>query len=1116
MTTPCEYTLVEKPCIEALEKLGYKWLRPSENDRARDGQNQVILRDKFIEAVQKINDVTEEVARGVYYELMAVSDNEKWISIMRGNYSRTVLGKETKKTIHVIDLLNPNYNIYTVTNQLYVKSQNPHKPDVVVFVNGIPLVVIEAKSPLSFKDKTGEAFEQIKQYEQDIPRLFYSNTFNIITNGGSLLFGATGASSEFWSAWRDPWPKKESDFSNAFEKGLYCLLEPSRLMDILAHFIVFEIDKENNKIIKKICRYQQYRAVNKIIERVIEGKHRKGLIWHTQGSGKSLTMVFATLKLKNHLTIENPNLSSPNIMVLTDRTDLDQQISDTFAACKLPNPKQLSSINELRQMVHAKTTGLTLLSTIHKFAEQYLFTWDDVPGKNSSKFKEVIKQKFGLDCDRKTTIEKTDNGAAIKVCTSKNTILLRLNNEKNRITVKIDDTDIYNFVTRTNNNKTKVYEDPKKPVENSDNWILLVDECHRTQEKDLGAYLQATFPNARFFGFTGTPIKKNDHDTYATFGSPGEGYLDRYSIDDAVADGATVPVRYTSRKTEWHLEAQKLDVLFDQWFANESEERLSKIKEKGVTISTLAKHSARVELIAYDIWIHYREHAMPDGFKAQIVGIDREAIILYKQAMDNVIAEDLKKKGLSAEEARNQAEAMSACIYSSSQEDSKPSEDPYVQSIRDELCSQLVQDKDEKDTINNFKKRDHPLCFLIVCNKLLTGFDAPVESVMYLDSPLKDHSLLQAIARTNRVSGPQKQFGLIVDYIGVTRKLEKAFESYREADVKNAMKDLDVDRAELKRTHAEVMDLMKGIQRGTSNIKEEYDTLVNLLGTEDSWFTFRRKGKAFIRAYEALSPDPLVLDYKDDLKWVTGFISYGIMVFEKKETVDLRTYSAKIRQMLEEHLHVTGLNTIIKLRQLTDPEFKDDFRTEGKDEGELRTAAIRKSTELKKILTEKTEKNPLRYGPFSERVMTVLHQFEEGQLTAAETLEKYKKIVKDLEDEHKAHEKSGLNERAYGVYKILEAFLEKKETVEETRGDYGTEISSKHNTINQILQIAEEIDTLYASDQTAPLGWHLKEQLKKELRQEVRKKAHHAGLNDLISVSTRIEDYALKHYVKVA
>ena len=819
---------------------------------------------------------------------------------------------------------------------------------------------------------------------------------------------------------------KESDFPTSFDKGLYCLLEPSRLMDILAHFIVFEIDKTDNKIVKKICRYQQYRAVNKIVERVMEGKHRKGLIWHTQGSGKSLTMVFATLKLKNHLTIKNSALTSPNIMVLTDRKNLDTQISDTFEACKLPNPKQIGSIKELRTMVHSNTTGLTLISTIHKFAGS------------------------------------------------------------------------------------------KRPVENSADWILLVDECHRTQEKDLGAYLQATFPDARFFGFTGTPIKKNDHDTYKQFGVPGEGYLDRYSIDDAVADGATVPVRFTSRKAEWHLEAAKLDVLFDQWFANEPQERLDKIKERGITIATLAKHSARIELIAYDIWTHYTTHAMPDGFKAQIVGIDREAIILYKQALDNVIAESLEKEGLTHDEARKQAETMSACIYSSNQEDCKPSEDPYIQSIRDELCNQLVKDEDETEIIEDFKRTDHPLCFLIVCNKLLTGFDAPIESVMYLDSPLKDHSLLQAIARTNRVAGPHKQFGLIVDYIGVTKKLDEALASYREADVKNAMQDQDVDRAELKAAHAEVMNFIKGIKRGTNNIKAEYDALIQALGTEDVWFTFRRKAKAFIRAYEALSPDPPVLDYMNDMKWVAGFISYATMVFEKKEAVDLRTYSAKIRQMLEEHLHVTGLISIIKLRNITDPEFKDDFKTENKGDDDLKTAAIRKSTELKKILAQKKDENPLRYGPFSERVLAVLQRFEEGQLSAVDTLKEYKQIIQDLENEDKAHEKSGLNESAYGVYKILETFVPKGEMVTEVRKGYDSDTSSEQDYPNLIQQLAQEIDTLYNSDQSAPVGWHLKEQLRKELRQEVRKKANKAGLNDLIPMSTRIEDYALKNYIKVS
>jgi len=591
MTTPCEYTLAEKPTIDGLGKLGYAYLHPDEHIEHRDGENHVILRPILIEAIRRINNVSEEVARATYSDLLGVTDNEEWTNLLRGNYSRTVPGESTKKTIHLIDFLHPENNTYTVTNQLYVKSQKSHIPDIVVFVNGIPLVVIEAKSPVSGKDKSGQAFDQIKQYEQDIPRLFYSNLLSIITDGVHFYYGTTGAPLQLWSAWKNPWPRTDEDFGvDKLAKGLWCLLEPSRLLDILAHLVIFE--KRDQGVIKKMCRYQQFRAVNKIVDRTAEEEHRKGLIWHTQGSGKSLTMVFSTLKLKTHRTLVSPELESPNILVLTDRIDLDDQISKTFEACGLPNPIQIDSIGDLHRLIRGGSAGLTLLSTIYKF------------------------------------------------------------------------------------------EGSRKPIPDSHNWIVLVDECHRTQEKDLGAFLRATLPEARFFGFTGTPIKKNDKDTYANFGVEGEGYLDKYSIDDAVADGATVPIHYTSRKTEWQIDPAKLDILFDQWFAGESEERIAEIKRRGVSIVDLAKHHKRVDIIAYDIWQHFKGWAEPDGFKAQVVAIDREAVILYKRALDKVIAEDLQKDGLSPEEAQAKAIEMSTCVYSASQEDGKPSKDEYTNGRR--------------------------------------------------------------------------------------------------------------------------------------------------------------------------------------------------------------------------------------------------------------------------------------------------------------------------------------------------------------------------------------------------------------------------------------------------
>lgn len=1034
-----EYNLVENPVINYLTKqeIGYEWLKPSENISARDGLNQVILRDIFISSIVRINNISDDDARAVYLELLNIQDNEKWTFILRGDYSKTIQGETKKKTIHLIDFINTHNNTFTISNQFKVEAERSRIPDLVCFVNGIPVVVIEAKSPVSVKDKMGEAFEQIKQYEEDIKRLFYSNAFNIITNGVQVLYGSTGSPSDFWGEWKDPWGADIS-FNSKFEEGLYSLLEPSRLLDLIAHFIVFE--HRDNKVIKKICRYQQYRAVNKIVNRILEDREkdeRKGLIWHTQGSGKSLTMVFTALKLKSHLNIQADVLSSPNILILTDRVDLDEQISITFEACKLPNPKQIESIPDLYKKIHANTKGLTILSTIFKFA-----------GHN-------------------------------------------------------------------------------KPVDNSRNWIILQDESHRTAEKDLGAYVRATFPDAYFFGFTGTPIQNNMHNTYRNFSPKGELYLDKYSIDDAVADGATVPIHYTSRKTEWQLEGAEMDILFDQWFANEPEEVREEIKKRGLTRVTLAKHQRRVELIAYDIWNHYKTSAMKDGYKAQIVCIDREAIILYKRALDKVIAKDMAKEGLSEEDIKDYA----VPVYSPDQSDAKPSEDPYIQGIRNDLLKYQLSDdktgkwsavktgtlnKTEKDVKNAFKVKGKTPYFLIVCSKLLTGFDAPVESVMYLDSPLKEHNLLQAIARTNRVEGKNKRNGLIVDYIGVTKNLHQALSTYRKEDVSNAMHDLDELRSELRTKHSEVMQYIKKIDRKQKNLQVQYQELIQALGSEDVWLLFKQRAKEFIKAYETLSPDPEVLKYQDDLKWIAGFMPFGINNFEKEDGLkSLKSYSGKIREMLTEHLTVTGLTTLIQLRQLTDPDFNKDFETEGKDEVELKVSAVRKAAELKKIIREKVSENEYQYQSFAERVLELIKKFDEGLLTAKEMLEEEEQITDDLNGEINSYRESGLNKRAHGIYKILDAFKEPEEKNENDGESAADKTEEYGSALSKLQRIAVEIDELYSSDETAPPGWHLKEQLKKELRRTVRRIILPAGLTDWKHIPVEVEAFALKYYVKI-
>ncbi len=996
-----EWHFAERPTIEHLKTMGYGFVAPSDHASLREGENQVLFRPHLVEALMRINGIDRASAEAAFGELAAISDNEAWLKVLRGDYARKVTGQETRQTLRVIDFLEPGNNTFSVTHQLRVRAERTRRPDVVVYANGIPLVVIEAKSPLNRKDKTGEAFEQIRQYERDIPRLFFSNVFNIVTDGLTVLYGATGSGSKHYASWRDPWPKAEADFPDMLAKGLWCLLEPGRLLDLIAHYIVFE--KTETGTIKKICRYQQFRAVNRIVDRVIEGKHRQGLIWHTQGSGKSLTMVFAALKLKTHRTIRSGRLTNPNILVLTDRVDLHSQISGTFTACGLPNPTPIESIKDLHALIRSGKDGHTALSTIFKF------------------------------------------------------------------------------------------QGSKQAIANSENWIVMVDEAHRTQEKELGISLRATLPHARFFGFTGTPVKKDDKNTYKNFGVPGEGYLDKYGIDDAVADGATVPIYYTGRKTDWQIDEAKIDILFDTWFAELDDDKLNEIKTRGVQIEDLVKHPRRIALIAYDIWTHFKAYARPDGFKAQIVAIDREAVILYRRALTKVIAEDLQSEGMEPAEALARAEAMSACVYSINQTDNHVSEDAHKQAIRTELKTHYLDAAAEKLAKKAFGRKGEDPQFLIVCDKLLTGFDCPIESVMYLDKPLKEHGLLQAIARTNRVSDARKRNGLIVDYIGVSGHLDEALSSYRADDVKNALRDLEDLRNQLRAAHSAVAVFLKPLKRKASDrdaLKSEQDAFLKLLGTEDKWFDFKARARSFIALYETLSPDPSVLEFTADLKWIASFLPYGTQRFEKRQVFDQMNYSEKIREMLEKHLEATGLSATVKLRHITDPDFWEDFDVAGKTDEELMTAAIRKTTELRRTVTERIDDSPHQYGKFSERLRQLLEKMESAQLSWSEKLKANEELAKDITAEDAAHLYEELSRGAHGILRILNHFAS---------GPEGRDLAIR-------------LERLYTDPETAPSGWWEKDGLRKSLRQQVRSMVHLAGLTHLREIPEQVEAFALKHF----
>lgn len=1008
-----EYRLAEKPAMDVLAAMGWQLLTPATALAMRQEENRVLLKPVLIDVLRALNGIGAEDAEAIYNDLAMLSDNEEWQRKLRGGYSRRLSGENRDSPIMLIDFKNPDRNAFHMVRQLRVAAQRPRIPDIVLFVNGIPLVVIEAKCPLKGTATGDEAHEQIRQYERDIPRLFHSNAFNIITDGMRTEYGATGAPAQFYGPWPDAWPRSRGDFPDALAKDLWCLCEPSRLLDLLAHFIVFETDPETGRKIKKIGRYQQYRAVNKAVDRVAGGTDRKGLIWHTQGSGKSLTMVFLALKLKTHLTLDAPTLANPNILVLTDRIDLDDQISRTFVACGLPNPTQCGSVAALREAVNRGGNGQILLSTIFKFAGS------------------------------------------------------------------------------------------KEPIPNSANWIILVDECHRTQEKDLGAFLQATLPDAHFYGFTGTPIKSTDKDTYARFSVAGEGYLDKYGIDDAVRDGATVPILYEGRKTDWAINEAEIDILFDRWFVDLPDDKRDKLKRKGLTLATIAKHPERVRLIALDIWEHFKAVCQPDGYKAQVVAVDREAVILYRAALSAVIAADLVRGGMDVGEAQAQADAMIACVYSRSQEDNKPSENPDVAALRAGLEAFYLDDDAEKDAKKRFKMRGSQPSFLIVCDKLLTGFDAPIEHVMYLDKPLKEHNLLQAIARTNRTLAfteldggiIEKPNGRIVDYIGITNHLDEALKSYRSEDVEHAMRDMAILRNDLKEAHARYRAQKRAMKLDGLDEKAAAFAAAKLAGggQEDDWFDLQRLARIFIKNYADLSPDPAILDFTAEVKWAAAFVRLATQAISKDESLDHRSYSAKIREMLEQHVHATGLSTTIRLRNITDPEFADDFDTGEKTEADLQEAFVRKSAELRRVTRELVDKNPAQYGRFSERVLEIVRRFEEGQLAAANGLRDFEGLTGDIQAEQGAHAELGMDEHAFSTLRIIEAIVPDVD----------------HATLQDA---AIAVGAVYAAAAaTNPAFTHMDDYLRR-LRRDVRRILTEHGIRETQAIREKVEDFAIHAY----
>lgn len=957
-----ELTLVEIPAVEYITSLGYDYIdgdKLTAEYGERDSLSEVILSKRMKASLKKlnpwisddnVNKVIRKISRAESLGTGLLEINEKiydYIVNLQLTVDQVIDGRKETKTVKLIEFDKDKIddNEFLVARQFVVKGpQETIRPDIVIFINGMPIVVLECKSPFKEGDSNEnvgkyDGFQQLRRYmngrEGNIiegsERLFYTNFITGILNKYTAFVGTISSGYKHYVEWKDAYPLNNIEVKdyketpqNIFLQGVF---KRDNLLDIMQNFIVYDVDKENSKKVKKVCRYQQFRAVQKCLKRLEEGKTplaKGGVVWHTQGSGKSLTMVFLARKIRSL-----KKLSDATIVVVTDRTDLDEQIFETFQNT-LSNtvPVRAESIEDMKTLLRNSDAQI-ITTTIQKFQSD----------KEESKIE-------GLFLEKEYEILSTKN-----------------------------------------------------------NIIVMTDEAHRSQYKGTASNLRTALPNAAFIGLTGTPIDKEDKSTPRTFGS----YIDQYSIKDAVVDGATVKIVYEGRKPELHISGDNLEELFDQAFDDRTDEEKEAIKQKYANKRTVVESEERIEEIAKDILTHYKEYIYPNGFKAQIVCVSRDACVKYYNAlnkyMKDIMGEELECK----------------VIFSGSNND-----EPY---LREHHTSK----EEQKTILTNFKKKtsESKLCFIIVKDMLLTGFDAPIEQVMYLDRPLKEHTLLQAIARVNRTSGDTKKCGYVVDYYGVLDFLEEALAIFDREELGSPMESMDGLYNEMLSYRENVMRMFTWIN------KDSIDDLVKVLEPEDKRAEFEVAYKKFLGAVESLMPGHVGTDILNDVKWLSYIRAAAKMRFNPEQKLDIRDCGEKVKQIISEHLSSSGVIQWIEPITL----FEDDFQM--KLESNMSDEAIASSMEhaIKNVINVKMDENPIYYTSLFEKLQQILEETKNDWVEKKARLSEF--INRDVnKGEQNEAQELGLTKREFPIFVTLRKTFEgEKDTEDIVKEDSAVYIS---------------------------------------------------------------------------
>ena len=862
-----EFDKVELPALKQLQSLGWSYvegatLSPEESDE-RSSLKDVVLEKRLTDSISRINPwISEENLRKVVRDLtrtnytnLIEANQSVWNSINQCVSVMQDLGKGNKsQTVHIIDFDNIENNEFLCTNQFKVKGINQTIiPDIVLFVNGLPLAVIECKSPY-ITDPMEEGIDQLLRYanrrnpqdDEGAEILFHYNLMMVSTYRDKARVGTITSHAEHFLEWKDPYPlTKEQVGSQPTSQEILIagLFTKKNFLDILQNFTVFE--PAGGRILKKIARYQQFRAVHRTIERIKRGgnpEEKGGVIWHTQGSGKSLTMVFLTLKIRR-----DPELRDYKLVFLTDRIQLDNQLTAVFRNSQNETVYQADSINDLKELLSRDSSDI-ITATVQKFEE---------------------------DMDK-----------------------LPVLNESEKI-------------------------------------IVLADEAHRTHYGSLGVAISTGLPNAPRIGFTGTPLIRSQK-TVETFGS----YIDTYTIEEAVMDGATVQILYEGREPAVKVTGDSLDSLFDEYFKDRSVEEREAIKKKFGTTRAVLEAPMRIRRVCMDIVRHYKEHIQPNGFKAMIVTPSRNAAITYKEQLDELGA------------------PRSAAIISADHNDEK-------------RFLEYTETRKHKKQIEDFKKPlgygegESDLSILIVKDMLLTGFDAPIAQVMYLDTRLVEHNLLQAIARVNR-TGKNKFRGFIVDYYGLSDYLTEALDMFSTEDVSGALIELKEEIPRLKNAHTRVMKHFDGLD------PKDIEACVISLENETRRQSFQADFHTFSKQMDIILPDSAAAPFLNDLKRL-GKISVGARNLYRDEQLNILGAGEKVRKLIEEHVYSTGVDPKIPPVDL----LAADYREKLSHHKSSRSKASEIEHAIKHHIKINLEDDPEYYRKLSERLEDIIRRYEE-------------------------------------------------------------------------------------------------------------------------------------------